>query len=688
MTDLPTQPEPGSPKSAWAAWAADFGRATGAFKVFRCRADDGTLGDNGLPTAKNPWLGERWKEVASHDRKTVEAMWLNSPEANIGLAIQPGFVAIDADLYKEGKTALLDAWEAEHGELPATLEFRSASGGMHLIYATERNLGNSAGTLPGFGDVRGNGGYIVGPGSTFGGLPYTVADLASPVALPATVDKCLVERKVITEDTHVLPPYVMLDDPVNITRYTLWLLRDARTGTAGIDRNNTLAATAAMGASYGLSEDETVHLISEHWNTRYEPAFTDEKLDKHGRSGYRTHSSKFGNMAERNPKLLGFKDARAGNPTMLAADIWRSMADIAGPAPAREWAAGTDDDGWVPLRGITLLYGAGGAGKTALVGQWALSQARGEPLFGVIPLRKMPVILIAAEDDEGELHRRFAAQGKRNDDDVCFAAVRGEDTALHPSFRGTPSGEDTWMFRMLDDKLASMPAGDKLVMLDNLAQIYQANYYEPSEIIRFLNGYLGRLSKRHDATIIVLAHPSESQTNSGTGSYGGVQWSAGVRARLYLEHHMTQAIPGRGGKPAVKAQEIGAERVFSRKKSNYAKSGASIVLDWDNWRLVPVGAKPASPAAQAETLFKERAATTSIKPIVEAAVATALASNTTSWSTRALAEKVARVLRDEGHAPMGDTTIRKYLAELKGDSRHYNTPSGSLAGYWRYVPVN
>lgn len=673
--DLPAPPPAGAPKAAWAAWGADVGRLTRAFKVFPCCADDGRLGDDGKPLAKRPRIAG-WQPAASWDRKTVEAMWQTYPDSNPAWAIQPGAVALDADIYKPGNEALLDAFEAEYGELPRTLECNSAQGGLHFIYSTPRLFGNGLGNLPRFGDVRGAGGYIVGPGSTFEGKPYTVERLAFPSPLPAHIEARLQERVRAEPGERDLPAGVALDDPLNVARFTTWLLRDAKLSVSGQGGNNTLAATAAMGASYGLSHDTTLHLLLEHWNDRCDPPWEPEDIEKHGGSGYRSASSRFGNMALPSAQSLGFRPVE-GDAATDPDDIWRTMADIAGPAPPRQWAWGTDADGWIPLGDLTFLYGPGAAGKTTLLGQMALAFARGEPLFGS-PVRQMPVLLVACEDPEDEIHRRFEAQGRQPGDAAAFASLVGRQTALHPSFRPGAPLDDTWLYRALDHRLATMPAGPKLLILDNLSHVYQADYYDPAQITRFLNEYLRRLAKPHDVTVIVAAHPSEAQRASGDGGFGGVQWSTGIRTRLYFDRHMTKPL-----KRGDKAQPIGRQRVLSRKKANYAADdGASLTLDWDNWKFRRVD-QPKTAAALGFRPVEGAAALPGEAVLVEA-VEEVLARTRENMSSRQLAMDVSHHLGTNGHQVSVATVRLRVLPRLiEAGHPAYRALEGR--GKWRYA---
>lgn len=659
MPDFPPQPTHGAPIVEWALWCAAVGKITGAWRVFPC-----------WPGEKSP-RRNGWQQAATCDAKTIAAEWSNEPRANVGLAIQSGFLVIDGDLYKPGKQALLDAYEAQHGALPDTMELRSARGGVHLIYRTERNLGNGKGNLPNFGDVRGHGGLIVGPGSWFEGSRYMPEHLDMPVALPAAVEGLLRERASRDPAARMLPQHVMLDDPANVQAYVQWLRTDAETWADGSGKgNNTLAATGAMGSSYALSDATTLECMAEHWNPRLDPPWQEEALERHGMSGYRSASSKFGNMAAKNPQLL-FSPVV---PTVAATEgegIFHRMGAIGVPVPARQWAAGDDADGWVPLGGLTFLYGPDGVGKTALAGQWAIAQARGEPLFGLIPVRKMPVLFVTCEDDTDELLRRFAAQGARVDDDITFASFLGKDTMLHPSFKrgGT---DDTPFFQLLDEQLSSMPAGDKLLILDNLAQIYQGNYFEPSDIAMFLNGYLRRLGTAHQATILVLAHPSESAKSSGAGSYGGIGWSGGVRSRLYFERRTF-----RGSKKSDTPLPMGEQRLLSRKKANYAKihaEGEGVVLEWKNWVFVPAteaGATRnertvAAPRMKMEDHTMTDGARLRVPfDIVKAAVTQVLCEiEMETFSGDALSVKVSALLGENGHEVAAKTIRTNYLPRL------------------------
>jgi len=62
---------------------------------------------------------------------------------------------------------------------------------------------------------------------------------------------------------------------------------------------------------------------------------------------------------------------------------------------------------WLKREGSLLLIGASGIGKSSLVMQMAISWALGRPLFGLQPVQPLKVMLVQAENDEGDLAEQF-----------------------------------------------------------------------------------------------------------------------------------------------------------------------------------------------------------------------------------------------------------------------------------------
>ena len=124
---------------------------------------------------------------ATADLTLIEAQQRARPDLNIAMATG-GIVVIDIDV-KHGARGLesLAALERDHGPLPQTLRVRTPTGGWHYWFHTPQAVGNRTGLRPGI-DIRGRDGYVLLPGSTLDGVPYTFDNPSTPIKpLPAAL---------------------------------------------------------------------------------------------------------------------------------------------------------------------------------------------------------------------------------------------------------------------------------------------------------------------------------------------------------------------------------------------------------------------------------------------------------------------------------------------------------------------
>ncbi|HEX2301569.1 MAG TPA: bifunctional DNA primase/polymerase [Pseudonocardiaceae bacterium] len=147
-----------------------------------------------------------WEQRATTDPDRIRAAW-TAAAFNIGLAAGPsGLVVIDLDAATPGETApppwdqpgvscgedvLAVLAEQAGAPLPVdTLTVSTPSGGLHLYYRTPegtalRNTQGDRGAGLGWKiDTRAHGGYVLAPGSTVEGRPYTVVQDTAPAPLP------------------------------------------------------------------------------------------------------------------------------------------------------------------------------------------------------------------------------------------------------------------------------------------------------------------------------------------------------------------------------------------------------------------------------------------------------------------------------------------------------------------------
>jgi Bifunctional DNA primase/polymerase, N-terminal/Primase C terminal 1 (PriCT-1) len=124
--------------------------ATNGFEVFPV-----------TPGGKAPPL-VKFTQQASGDPVEIAAWWRKHPMANIGVRPGGGTLILDAD----SKAALRFV---DRLELPETTTVATPRGGRHLYF--KGSAPTKAGVRPGL-DVRGRGGYAVGPGSVVKGQRY------------------------------------------------------------------------------------------------------------------------------------------------------------------------------------------------------------------------------------------------------------------------------------------------------------------------------------------------------------------------------------------------------------------------------------------------------------------------------------------------------------------------------------
>lgn len=125
----------------------------------------------------------KWGQVSTTDTRTVER-WFRGRVRNVGVDTgKSGLVVLDEDAAGELDRLCRDQDEA----LPATFTV-ATSKGTHRYYTQPPDvvLTNSPGRLRGYRvDVRGAGGYVVGPGSVHpSGVVYEVTDDSAIAELP------------------------------------------------------------------------------------------------------------------------------------------------------------------------------------------------------------------------------------------------------------------------------------------------------------------------------------------------------------------------------------------------------------------------------------------------------------------------------------------------------------------------
>lgn len=111
-----------------------------------------------------------WEQAASASPFEIAVKWEASPDSLPGLPVGAhGLVVIDADRKAngpDGVAAFTALCVEERIDLSSTFVVETPSRGFHFYFRTATPYGNSSGSLPSGIDVRGKGGYVIGPGAT------------------------------------------------------------------------------------------------------------------------------------------------------------------------------------------------------------------------------------------------------------------------------------------------------------------------------------------------------------------------------------------------------------------------------------------------------------------------------------------------------------------------------------------
>lgn len=114
--------------------------------------------------AKHP-IPRRGLQEATTDAGRIASWWLDHPQANVGVRTGAGLGVIDLD-GPDGEASWLRICR-EHGLDPEAPTARVLTGrGRHLWFTTDRALKSTVGHVASKLDTRGEGGYVVAPGST------------------------------------------------------------------------------------------------------------------------------------------------------------------------------------------------------------------------------------------------------------------------------------------------------------------------------------------------------------------------------------------------------------------------------------------------------------------------------------------------------------------------------------------
>jgi len=462
-------------------------------RVFPCKENDRTPAIRG------------WKEKATTDESQIRKWWSRNPEANPACVVDDDRTVVDIDV-KKGKKGdeTVAGWKLLY-DYPDTWTVHSPSGGLHHHFESAPSR-NSCEHLGKGVDTRGGGkGYVLLPGATIDGVPYTWDETHNPDAHPAPAKLPLWlytnlmdgyrERE---QDT---APAAELDKPTNIARATDYLTSTAPKAVEGDAGDHTTFSVAAKLKDIGVSEPTALELMLDHWNDECSPPWSPEELQTKVANAYA-----YGvNAPASNAPEADFEPFSLPNETSTRLYYER-------PSEIRiDTQAAYLVDDWLDEQAMSVMYGPSNVGKTFLMMSISYAIATGSPWFGN-PTKQGAVVYVAAEAGSSA-KKRIAALKQHHDrqDDFPLYLVPCPVDLLRKNADTKP------LIKLVKQIEEDNGYPVRLIVIDTLARAMAGGNENASDDMGALVNNLDRIRVQTDAHLTVVHHSGKDQAKGARG---------------------------------------------------------------------------------------------------------------------------------------------------------------------------
>jgi len=463
------------------------------YKVFPCR-----------PESKTP-LVKHWEKVATTDEGQIRTWWARWRDANIGAAVGPsGVTVLDVDV-KDGKGGTDSLWrlqEPDDRQLPYTRVARTPSGGVHIHMAGQTASKN--GHLGDGLDVKSCGGFVLMPGSWFGGNAYRWHKRGDLAPAPDWFLQEVGQARAKNSEQEAGPSSGW-DNAADIQWAKEYLLSDA---PPAIEMQNGDDATFKVACSLrdrGVSEAAALDLMEEFYNPRCAPPWpvddeTNSCLKAKIANAYRYASGTAGDasVASDFADSIELPDA---SPIRRRRFVELSLADLANVTAPR-WLV----DELLPEKGLAVVYGQPKSCKTFWALDLSLSIANGCD-FHDLRTRQGRVTYVAAEGGVARLKDRVQAWKK---------ARNVETTATTPWWL-VSNRVDLTSSNELKAFIDSIDGPRDLIVIDTLARCMSGDENTQKDMSAFVAG-CDEIRTKTRAAVLVVHHEGKDAAKGARGS--------------------------------------------------------------------------------------------------------------------------------------------------------------------------
>lgn len=475
---------------------------------------------------KTPVHDGNWRKLATTDPARIKEMWTcpvmdAELDYNIGIALDANTLVVDIDV-RDGKQGLasLAVLEACDEVLPATRTVRTASDGIHREYRVPGNSGAFPKELATHIDLKGEGGYVVAPGSEINGRFYRreTAGLAAPA--PEFV------MRLGGHAPRPKPPEGQAIPGVDIAAAVKqgieWLRGTAPAAIEGQGGDNATIVVANHLGDLGLTAGLAASLMLDHWNDEKAiPSWDPTELETKVASAFKSRQNPIGvRSASAELDAQSTRSVLKGGIELHEINVLDAI-DI----PQRQWVLGK----FAAKHYLSGLVSPPGVGKTTFLLMVAVAVASGrDDITGLKVHKRERVLLWNQEDETDELKRRLIAVMTAFDvkwDDIAFGSKpgivlgSGIDRRLMFAKRNASGAikpaEDA---KVLEDYLTSEGFG--LAVFDPFVEMHEANENDNTEIAT-VGAVFRRVAVKANCAVLLAHHTRKPPAASASDAYAG-----------------------------------------------------------------------------------------------------------------------------------------------------------------------